>query len=201
MSAARETSLSPQGSGDDSPSPRHRRLRLLFAGVALVAFVVDQASKEWALRALADRDIPLLGDWFGLTLVFNPGAAFGTGTKYTWVFSTLALVAMSVVLWLSRRLGSRLWAVGFGLLLGGVAGNFADRLFRAPGPMRGHVVDFFQLPSWPIFNVADICINAAAVVIVLQTFRGINLDGSREGTSADPGEAEAEADSDEEKNA
>ena len=39
--------------------------------------------------------------------------------------------------------------------------------------MRGHVVDFLQLPSFPIFNVADICINIAAALIILQALRGI----------------------------
>ena len=66
-----------------------------------------------------------------------------------------------------------------GKLLGGVGGNFTDRLIRDPGPFRGHVVDFLQLPHWPIFNVADMCIDAAAVLIVLLTLRGIGLDGSR----------------------
>jgi signal peptidase II len=83
------------------------------------------------------------------------------------------------VLWFSRRLADRWWAVGLGLLLGGVAGNLTDRLFRDPGPMLGHVIDLFMLPNWPVFNIADICINAAAGVILLQTFRGIGLDGRR----------------------
>jgi signal peptidase II len=45
--------------------------------------------------------------------------------------------------------------------------------------LRGHVVDFLMLPHWPIFNVADMCINVAAALILLQAFRGIRLDGSR----------------------
>ena len=72
---------------------------------------------------------------------------------------------------------STFWAVGFGFLLAGVTGNLADRLFRDPGPLRGHVVDFLMLPHWPVFNVADVCINVAAVVIVVQALRGIRLDG------------------------
>ena len=67
----------------------------------------------------------------------------------------------------------------FGLLLAGICGNLADRLFRSPGVLRGQVVDFLQLPHWPIFNVADICINVAAVMILVQAFRGIRLDGTR----------------------
>ncbi len=179
MQAARGASLNTSDTESTSPSSRRVPPRGVFAAVAIVMLVIDQASKQWALTALADKDISVVGDWFTLHLVFNPGAAFGTGTKYTWVFSTLALIAICVVLYLSRRIQSTLWAVGLGFLLGGVAGNFIDRLFRDPAPMRGHVVDLFMLPNWPVFNVADICINIAAGVIILQTFRGINLDGSR----------------------
>ena len=65
-----------------------------------------------------------------------------------------------------------------GLLLAGVAGNLTDRLFRAPGPLRGHVIDFLMLPHWPVFNVADMCINVAAVLILVQAFRGIRITGA-----------------------
>jgi signal peptidase II len=153
---------------------------MVFATVALTAYAADLGSKEWALRALADGDVPVLGDWFVLHLTHNPGAAFSTGTEFTIVFTCLAIVAVSVVLWLSRRLGSALWAVALGVLLGGVSGNLTDRLFRDPEPLRGHVVDFLMVPNWPVFNIADICINVAAGLIILQTFRGISLDGTRE---------------------
>ena len=56
-----------------------------------------------------------------------------------------------------------------------------DRVFRAPGPLRGHVVDFFELPHWPVFNVADICINAGAILMAIMLFRGVHLDGGRDG--------------------
>ena len=52
-------------------------------------------------------------------------------------------------------------------------------MFREPGPLRGHVIDFLMLPNWPVFNVADICINVGAGLILLQTFRGIAIDGTR----------------------
>ena len=66
-----------------------------------------------------------------------------------------------------------------GLLLAGVAGNLTDRMFREPGPFRGHVIDFLMLPNWPVFNVADMCINVAAGLILIQAFRGIRIDGTR----------------------
>ena len=102
------------------------------------------------------------------------------GTEYTVVLSCLAVVAVCVVLYLSLRVRSVLWAVGLGLLLAGVSGNLTDRVLREPGPMRGHVIDFLMLPNWPVFNIADICINAAAGVILLQAFRGVRLDGTRD---------------------
>jgi signal peptidase II len=179
MQAARGASLSSSDQGTHESSARPRRAWGLFALVALAAYALDLSTKQWALVNLEDGDIAVIGDWLVLHLVFNPGAAFSTGTEFTIVFSCLAVVAVLVVLWLSRRLGSPLWAVGLGLLLGGVAGNLTDRIFREPGFMRGHVVDFLMLPNWPVFNVADMCINAAAAVIILQSFRGVMLSGAR----------------------
>ena len=96
------------------------------------------------------------------------------------------MAAVLVVLHLSRRIGTVAWAVALGLLLAGVAGNLTDRLFRAPGPMRGHVIDFLMLPNWPVFNVADMCIDVAAGLILLLAFRGIRIDGGRSTTKSEP---------------
>jgi len=181
MQAARGASLSPSEPVEAASTRPRGRARFLFGVVALAAYAADLGSKEWALRALADGDIAVVGDWLVLHLTFNPGAAFSTGTEFTIVFTCLAVVAVAVVLWLSRRLGSALWACALGILLGGVAGNLTDRIFREPEAFRGHVVDFLMLPNWPVFNVADIWINVAAGLIVLQTIRGISLDGSRDG--------------------
>ena len=146
----------------------------------MVGLGLDQATKSLAQHHLEDRDVELVGEWFVLHLTRNPGAAFSTGTEYTVLLSLLAVVAVAVVLFLSRRVGSAGWAVAFGLLLAGVSGNLTDRLLREPGPLRGHVIDFLMLPNWPVFNIADICINTAAGLILLQAFRGVRLDGSRE---------------------
>jgi len=180
MQAARGASLNPSDHADHVPARPRVDARLVFAAVALVVYGLDLASKQWALSELADGDIPVLGDWFTLHLTFNPGAAFSTGTDFTIVFTCLAMVAVAVVLWLSRRIASTGWALALGLLLGGVAGNLTDRIVREPEPFHGHVVDFLMLPNWPVFNIADICINVAAGLIILQTFRGISLDGTRD---------------------
>lgn len=157
------------------------RARWVLALVAITLYAVDILTKVLAVRHLDGRpDVPLVGDLLVLHLTRNPGAAFSTGTEYTVVLSCLAAVAVCVVLYLSLRVRSVLWAVGLGLLLAGVSGNLTDRVLREPGPMRGHVIDFLMLPNWPVFNIADICINVAAGVILLQAFRGVRLDGTRD---------------------
>lgn len=178
--------------GTQDPGSPRRRVWWVFLLVCAAAYALDQVTKALALRHLADRDVPVLGDWFTLHLTFNPGAAFGTGTDYTIVFTVLAIVAVAVVLVLSRRLGSTFWAVGLGLLLAGVAGNLTDRIVRDPGPFVGHVIDFLRFPNFPVFNVADVCINVAAGIIILQAFRGVALDGSREGGRDESAAEEAE---------
>ena len=159
----------------------------LFAGIAVTAYAVDVVTKIAAVRALTGEPrVPIVGDVLSLYLTYNSGAAFSFLTGHTEVLSVVAVVATIVVLWVARRLGSTGWAVALGFLLGGVAGNLTDRVFRDPGPFRGHVVDFFMLPNFPVFNVADICINIAAATIVIQALRGVNVDGTRhEDSSAD----------------
>ncbi|RYP83357.1 signal peptidase II [Nocardioides guangzhouensis] len=153
---------------------------VLFAAVAAFLYTLDVVGKVWAVRHLTPGEtVDLVGRYFGLHLTRNPGAAFSTGTAYTEVLSVLSITAICAVLWVSRRLGSRLWAVGLGALLAGVAGNLTDRLFREPGFLHGHVVDYLRFPHWPIFNIADICINVAAAIIIIQALRGIGVDGRR----------------------
>jgi signal peptidase II len=181
MQAARGTSLSPPDSAESS-STRDARGRSigLFALVAVVLYAADQVTKYLAVEHLTGQpDKPLVGDLLQLHLTRNPGAAFSTGTAFTEVLTCFAIVAVGVVLFLSRRLGSTAWAVAMGVLLAGVSGNLTDRMLREPGPFRGHVIDFLMLPSWPIFNIADICINVAAGLILLQAFRGVRMDGTR----------------------
>jgi signal peptidase II len=182
MQAARGASLKPS---DPTPSPvtPHQRKRhlLLFALVAVLGYAADLGTKQLVLHNLEPASpVPVVGDVFSLFLTFNSGAAFSLGTSYTFVLSCIAILAALVTLWFARRLGSTGWALALGFLLAGITGNLTDRVFRAPGPMLGHVVDFLRFPNFPVFNVADICINIAAGLIIVQTLRGIRLDGRRE---------------------
>ena len=179
MQAARGASLNPSDTGPVSGDSRRRSTWWLFAVIGVAAYALDVGTKQWALSALDERDIKVVGDLLVLHLTHNPGAAFSTGTEFTVVLSCLAVVAVCGVLLFSRRLASPLWSVGLGLLLGGVGGNLTDRLIREPGILRGHVIDWLMLPNWPVFNVADMCIIAAASVIILQSMRGVTLRGER----------------------
>jgi signal peptidase II len=179
MQAARGASLTR----DRTSGPGASRLHLLVA-VAVVAWLVDLGTKVLAERELADRGpVDLVGSLLRLNLTRNAGAAFSTGRSMTPVIAVFAVVAFAVVLVLAARVRTTGWAWALGLLLAGIGGNLTDRVFREPGPLRGHVIDFLQLPHWPIFNVADICINAAALLIVLQSVRGVPLRGHADDAS------------------
>jgi signal peptidase II len=187
MQATRGT---PVDSSDDRPAARRHhvvtrpRAWLVFATVAAVIYVTDQLSKRAAVERLSDgSDVQLVGDLLQLHLTRNSGAAFSLGTSFTVAFTILAIVATVVVIWVSRRVVDKVWAVGLGAMLAGITGNLTDRLVREPAPFRGHVIDFLQLPNWPIFNVADIAINVGAGLVLLQVFRGIGIDGSRHRTA------------------
>lgn len=144
------------------------------------AYGLDVVSKLLAVHFLEGREpLPLLGGLLTLRLTRNPGAAFSLGAEYTVALSLIAIAVVIVVVRLSSRLGSAGWAAALGLLLGGACGNLTDRLLREPGPFRGHVVDFLELPSWPVFNLADTAVVAGAALLLVQSLRGVRLDGSR----------------------
>ncbi len=185
---------------DDATAPvtgpvtaRRTGLLSLVAVLTVVVLGVDQLTKWRVLAGLVPgQRVDLVGSLLGLELVFNPGAALSIATGMTWVLTLIAVVVVIVVARASRRLGSRLWAVAFGLLLGGALGNLADRFFRPPAPARGHVVDFIAYGNWFVGNVADIAIVVAAVLVVLQTLRGVRLDGTRETHDREPDERPAD---------
>lgn len=175
-----------------STASRRGSIGLLIA-IAVVGYSLDQVTKWWAANALEPaQPREVLGGLLRFHLTFNPGAAFSIGTNATWVLTLIACAVIVATVFFARRLHSRGWALGLGLLIGGALGNLTDRFVRSPGAGRGHVVDFLELPHWPIFNVADICVVTAACLIALLSIRGIGIDGSRAGagTGADAGRQE-----------
>jgi signal peptidase II len=162
------------------PNTTRSRLPLLVPTIAALVLLADQASKWAAVEHLAGRGrVDVIDGALWLHLTRNAGAAFSMATGATWLLTIVALVVVVAIIRISRKLGSRGWAVALGLLLGGALGNLGDRLFREPGFFRGHVIDFLEFPHWPIFNLADSSIVTAAALIALLSVRGIGIDGQR----------------------
>lgn len=167
------------------PRPR-RLLYVAVVSVALPVYAADQLTKAWAAANLQpDQPRRVIGSILQLNLTRNSGAAFSIATGATWILTLIACLVVVFVVITARRLGSRGWALALGLLLAGSLGNLTDRMFRAPGPGRGQVVDFLQLPHYPIFNLADSAVVTAAVLIAVMAFRGVSIDGTR-GSADDP---------------
>jgi signal peptidase II len=187
MQAARGTPLTgPAAAGNTSGSapperlPRRRVAELV--GLALLVLALDIVTKVTVVATLSDRaPLRLLGGFLTLRVSRNPGAAFSLGTSMTVLFSLIAVTVIVVILRTSHRIRSLPWAITLGLLLGGAMGNLTDRVFRYPGPFRGYVVDWIQVPHWPVFNLADSAIVCGGILAVILSARGIRLDGRRDG--------------------
>jgi len=143
-------------------------------GVAWFVWVLDLATKLWAVNTLSDRsNIKVIGDFFQLTLVRNPGAAFSVAEGATIFLTLFGFLVMGVIFYYSTKIISRGWSVVLGLAMGGILGNLVDRIFREPGFLRGHVIDWLQVPNWPVFNIADSAIVLAAALSMILSLRNI----------------------------
>jgi signal peptidase II len=169
----------------DAPKGFSRRAVLWLGGIAAFVLALDALTKEIATKTLdPDEPVKLLGGALYLSLTRNAGAAFSLFRDFTMIFP---IIALGVAIWIgfmARTLRSVPWAVSLGLILGGALGNLTDRIFRAPGPFQGHVVDFFSLfdphgQAFPIFNVADMSLTFGVILAVLLEVLGRQRDGTR----------------------
>jgi signal peptidase II len=172
--------------------------KLLVKGFSIPAFGIVVKGMRYG------ESIPLLGDFFRLTYVENPGMAFGInvgGRSFFAVISVLASIAIVAYLWRSRRdrLGFR---VALAMVLGGALGNLIDRVFygvlfnHAP-LFQGRVVDFldvdffnitlfgYQLSRWPVFNVADACVTVGVILLLLLHRTNPAAEGEKAGELRD----------------
>ncbi|MBB1585705.1 MAG: signal peptidase II [Propionibacterium sp.] len=142
---------------------------------------VDQASKRAVLETLSPgQPVEIVGSLVRFNLIFNPGAAFSLGTSMTLALSIFAIVALLACVFIAlSKVRTLSQALAVGLMMAGISGNLHDRIFRAPGPLLGHVVDFIQLPHFAIFNVADMCITSAAFLIILLSLRNPSEEKKR----------------------
>ena len=147
-----------------------------FWATVLFVVVLDQLTKEWAVRALQPPHIPheIWGNFLRFTLAFNRGAAFSmsVGDHSRWIFGTFAIIAC-VILWQmfrASRPGETMRIVALALAFGGAAGNLNDR-FRS----RASVVDFIDIGVGGVrfwtFNVADTAVTFGAIILALVLWR------------------------------
>lgn len=166
----------------------------LFFVTALIALGADLASKVLVVATIepGDAGVRLLGGAVYLVHARNSGAAFSVAAGATVVLTAISVIVIAVVIRAARRLTSSGWAVALGLVLGGAMGNLVDRLFRAPSPGKGHVVDWISVLAndghvWPIFNLADSAIVTGAALAVLLSLRGVEFgSGSGRRPAGDP---------------
>src|SRR4029077_14837299 len=87
------------------------------------------------------------------------------------VLAVGAIIVTVVLARVLRRTTDAVLVVALTLVLGGALGNLVDRFARAPGFLRGHVVDFISIGWWPVFNVADSCVTIGAVLLIVRSLR------------------------------
>lgn len=174
--SARGHSTSIRDRVDDERRPvTLRRKRMLFWSSALLILSLDVATKYVAHSEMREHARqPALGDWLRLTLLYNPGAAFGLslGPYSRWLFTALSIVALVILAALYRSAArtdhARVLAIG--LVIGGALGNLVNRLWSARG-----VVDWIDIGigehRWPSFNVADIGVSIGAVLLAITFWR------------------------------
>jgi signal peptidase II len=148
--------------------------------VALVAAVVDQASKLWLLFVvdLGARGAIRIAPFLDLVLAWNTGISYGLfrqeGPLGQWALLALKVIAALLLwIWLARA-SSRLTALSLGLIIGGAIGNAIDR--AAYGAVADFVLFHITTESfdfqWYIFNLADVAIVAGVVGLLYDTLFG-----------------------------
>jgi signal peptidase II len=152
-------------------APSTLRRPLLIAGLVVFVVVLDQVTKALVVENIADEPLSIIGDTVEFRLSRNPGGAFSLLTGFTPLLAVLAAIVAVVLVRVAQRAKDPVMVVALSLVLGGALGNLLDRLFRAPGFLRGEVVDFVRVGAFPSFNVADSAITIGAVLLVFWGWR------------------------------
>jgi signal peptidase II len=150
--------------GESGSQAKRWQRAILLVCIAVIA--LDQASKSVVLDFFANErgrgGVPTT------RVVRNTGATLGFGSGHPLVITSLAFAVPAVVAVLTFRTRNRLVSVAGAIVLGGAAGNLADRLFRAPGFGRGAVIDWIHVPGYsPTFNIADFAIRSGAIAAIM----------------------------------
>ncbi len=138
---------------------------------AVLTFGLDRLTKFWVTRSLYPGEVLFRALPVHIQYVENSGAAFSILPNFDWLFLAVAAAVVVAAVWYWRQLGMERWWVqaAVGMVVGGALANAIDRL------TQGYVVDFIELPHWPVFNVADSGITVGMVLLVVRLL----LKGSR----------------------
>src|SRR5687768_3190265 len=164
-----DSGVPPETDPPETDEPRRSAVAPL--AVAAVIVLVDQLTKIWAVSALSDGPVEVIGTLLQFRLTRNPGGAFSLLTGLTPVLAVLAAVMVVYIVRTTRRTADVVMAYSLALVLGGAVGNLVDRLLRSPGFLRGEVVDFIKVPNWPTFNIADSAITIGVILIAVRGWR------------------------------
>ena len=124
---------------------------------------------------MSDEPKKVIGSILQFKLAFNSGAAFSLASSGTIFLSSFSIIVAATIFYFGRKVRSTPWAIALGLVLGGIFGNLTDRIFRSPGGLQGEVVDWIQVPHWPIFNIADTAVVCGAILITILNLKNIEF--------------------------
>ena len=149
---------------------------LIWLILSIILIGLDQWTKNMAIANLQmGESVPFIAGFWDWTLAHNAGAAFSflanSGEWAHWFFIIMKISVSVVLMFLLSKMPRNNWrdALPYALIIAGALGNLVDR-FR-----YGYVIDFiewyYKTFSWPVFNIADSCIVAGAVLLILFSFR------------------------------
>lgn len=179
----------------------------LVIGVAVAVIALDRLSKWWALDRLSGGEVIDLIGSLRLQLAFNTGMAFSKGSGSGAIIGVVAIGIVAVLVFVARKVDSRVQLLLIGIVMGGAIGNIVDRVVRvgevnpftgetAVGFMSGAVVDFIDLQWWPVFNIADAAVVCGGIALAVLSARVPADDPSatpEEPETAEPGADESDA--------
>ncbi len=146
--------------------------------ITLLSFIIDQVSKALVSTCFSlNESVKLINNFLYLNYINNTGASFSILTNKKYLLIVLSLIAIIIIIRYINTFKNTIFnRIGLGLLLGGILGNLSDRI------LFGYVKDFISLYifgySFPVFNIADICIVVGVIILIISILRGEDKNGS-----------------------
>lgn len=148
--------------------------------IGFIGLLIDQISKFFVDSFMSlNSDVTIIDGFFSLRYIRNTGAAWGIMSNNTMLLALISVIFLFFFIKFindSKNL-TNLDKISFGLIIGGIVGNLIDRLIRT------YVIDFFSFNifgyHFPVFNVADILIVVAVILLIIESFVGDDRSDSR----------------------